>query len=245
MVRILAVIGLGASCLLLADDNPGEKLQISKTEHFEFPAGGTLRLMNSIGVLNVEAWDRPEVEITTIKSTKIAYHPRNREKEQQELDRVHVTVERHGDELVITTEFPRYAVLSPYPLTGETKLDLEYRVKAPSNVRLIANHDVGEVNIDGLLSDIHVTLRQGDILLHLPEEGRYNIDAKSDVGNVNSDFPGKERRRPWLLGHRIVNENSPAAHNLTLRVGVGDIIILKARLPKPPEPLGSGHPANF
>lgn len=63
------------------------------------------------------------------------------------------------------------------------------------------------------------------------------MNAKSNVGNVYSDFPGREKRRFWLIGHRILNENSPATHTLNLRVGCGDIVILKTRVPKLPEPL--------
>jgi hypothetical protein len=236
-IRILAILGFGAACLLAADGTK-QKVQVSKTERIDFPSGGTLRLTNSIGVLTVEAWDRPDVEITTIKSTKIAYDASDREKAAHELERVHVVAERRADELVITTDFPRYRTFPPpYPLAGKANFDLEYRIKAPSAARVIADHDVGEVNIDGLVGDIQVTLLQGEILLHLPEEGRYNITAKSDFGNVNSDFPGQEKRSRWIIGHRIVNANSAAAHKLNLRVGFGDIIILKTRVPKPPGPL--------
>jgi len=193
-----------------------------------------LRLTNSIGVLTVEGWDRPDVEITTIRSTKVIDDAQDLEKATHELERVRVAAERRGDELVITTDFPRHRAF--YPL-GETHFDLEYHIKAPTTARLIADHHVGEVNIDSLAGDIHVTLLSGEVLLRLPEEGRYNINAKSDFGDVNSDFPGQEKRRWWLIGHRIVDENSPAPHKLYLRVGFGDIIILKMRVPKPPEPL--------
>jgi hypothetical protein len=237
-IRILVVIGFGTTCLLPAADEAMQKVQVSNTQRIDFPSGGTLRLTNSIGVLTVEAWDRPDVEITTIKSTKLAYDARGREKATHELERVRVAAERRGDELVITTDYPRYRTFPPpYPLAGKANFDLEYRIKAPSTARLIANHDVGEVNIDSLVGDIHVTLLQGEIMLHLPEESQYKIDAKSDFGNVNCDFPGQEKRRRWIVGHRMAHENSPAAHTLNLRVGFGDIVILKMRVPKPPEPL--------
>lgn len=236
-MRILAVIGFGTACLLAADE-PKQKVQVSNTQRVDFPSGGTLRLTNSIGVLTVEAWDRQDVEITTIKSTKFACEARDREKAAHELEKVHVAVERRGDELVVTTDFPRYRIFPPpYPLAGKANFDLEYRIQAPTTARLIADLDVGEVNIDGFASDIHVTLLQGEIMLHLPEEGQYNTTAKSDFGNVNSDFPGQEKRRPWIIGHRMVNEGSPAAHKLNLKVGFGDIVILKTRTPKSPEPL--------
>jgi hypothetical protein len=230
-IRVLAAIGFGTSYLLPAADAPMQKAQVRKTERLDFPAGGTLRLTRSTGVLTVEAWDRPDVEITTIKSTKAEYDTREREKATRDLDKVRVAAERHGDELVITTDFPRHRAYS--------RFDLEYRIKAPATARLIADHDVGDVNIDGLAGDIQVSLLQGEILLHLPEEGRYNINAKSHFGDVNSDFPGPEKRRWWLLGHLSVNEDSQAAHKLNLRVEFGDIVILKTRVP-----VASGPPTS-
>jgi hypothetical protein len=228
-VRVMAVLGFGTSYLLAGADEPKQKVQVSKTERMDFPSGGTLRLTRSTGVLTVEAWDRPDVEVTTIKSTKAEHDAREREKATHDLDKVRVAAGRHGDELVITTDFPRHRTYS--------RFDLEYRIKAPATARLIADHNVGDVNIDGLVGDIRVSLLQGEIMLHLPGEGRYNIIAKSHFGDVNSDFPGPEKRRWWLLGHRSVNQDSQAAHKLNLRVGFGDIVILKTRLPAPPGPL--------
>ena len=117
-----------------------------------------------------------------------------------------------------------------------TGFDLEYRVKAPMNARLAVDHDTGEVHVDNLASDIRVTVLNGGMTLLLPQGGRYGIDAKSDFGSVTSDFPGRARRRPWLLGHQFVQKAS-AAHDLWLRVGSGDIAILKIRKPQPPSPL--------
>jgi hypothetical protein len=104
------------------------------------------------------------------------------------------------------------------------------------NARLAADHDTGEVHVDNLTSDIHVTVLNGGITLHLPQEGQYGIDAKSDLGGVASDFPGHKKRRPWLLGHQFVQEMS-APHKLYLRVGFGDITILKILRPPTPGPL--------
>jgi hypothetical protein len=187
-------------------------------------------------VLTVETWDRPDVEITTIKSTKGEYDASEREKAANQLDKVRIAAERRGDELVVTTAFPRYRTFPvTYPLIGEANLDVEYHIKVPSTARLIAHHDVGDVNIDGLLGDIDITLLQGQIMLHLPEEGRYDIHAKSDFGNVNSDFPGQKKRK-WFR-QRAADEGSPSAHKLNLKVAFGDIVILKTRVPKPPGPL--------
>jgi hypothetical protein len=209
-MRVLGAIGFVACCLLLAADEPKQKAEVTNTQRVDFPAGGTLRIAKSTGTLTVEAWDRPDVEITTVQSENAA----------------RVTTARHGDELVVTMGFPRHLPFS--------SVDLELYIKAPRTARVIASHDAGNVNMDGLESDIRVTLPQGEILLHLPQDGRYNINAKSHFGDVNSDFPGPEKRRWWLLGHRSVNQDSPAAHKLNLRVGYGDIVILKTRVPAMP-----------
>jgi hypothetical protein len=117
--------------------------------------------------------------------------------------------------------------------------DLLYRIRVPRNTRILVNHDVGRVFIDGVTSDIEATLRGGDLLLHLPQEAQYTIDAKADAGHVNSDYPGEQKRRFWRIGHEIVTQGPPSSHKLNLRVGVGDIIILKTQTPEAPPPLAS------
>src|ERR1700722_5932427 len=202
-----AAIFLGTGCLLFAAEAPHQdelthKVQVSETKRIAFPQGSTLRFRNSVGVLTVEAWDRPEVEITTIKSTKTAIGAGGLEKARQRLDKVSVSAGQQGGELVVTTTFPRHRPFGlPYPLSGNTGLDLEYRVKAPASARIVADHTLGEVNIDGVAGDIEVTVAQGQILLHLPEEQKYTIQARSEFGSVNSDFSEPEKHAPWLLGH--------------------------------------------
>ena len=240
---LVSALVLGAGCLLQAADTPkpGEYEQslevTSKTEHIDFPSGGTLRFIHSIGVLTVEAWDKPGVEITTVKSTKADVDPRDREQAARDLDRISVATERHGDELVFTTKNPGHRPFRIfYPVSGNTSYVLEYRIKAPANTRIIADHSLGYVNIDGLTSDIQVNVAQGEILLHLPGEQKYDIHARSAFGSVNSDFSELEKRRGWVLGHQSVADDSAAPHKLNLKVGFGDIVILRIRIPQFPEP---------
>jgi len=233
---MLAVL-FGMSCLLLADDEPKQKVLVTHTERADFPSGGWLRLKNSAGEVTVEGWDSPGVELTTIKSTKDAYPSRDRDKASRELDKVRVSMERQGSDLVITTEFPRRRGALPFsPWRPATAFDLEYHIKAPMNAKLSAAHGTGEVHVADLASDVHVTVRNGAITLQLPPEGQYDIDAKSDFGDVTSDFPGHAKRSQWLLGHRFV-QGAPAAHHLYLRVGFGDITIMKIQKPPAPGPV--------
>jgi hypothetical protein len=219
--------------LLRADDEPKSKAQITKTERVDFPPGGVLRLNNSIGELTVEGWDRPEIEITTIKSSKASYGLQERENATRNLNQIQIKTERHGAEVVVTTEFPRYAIFPP-PVpwhSGHANFDLEYRINAPRDARLVVEHNSGEVHIDNLMGDIQATVLKGAITLRLPEDNSYAIDAKSDAGGIFSAFPGQLHRRLGLFGRRFAEKPSAGAHKLYLRVGFGDIAILKIQKP--------------
>jgi len=223
----------GIVCLLLAgflsgSDEIPQKLQVTKTEHADLPAGGTVRLKNSTGELRIEGWDQPGVEVATIKSTKLAYLSAGaeRDKAAHALEQVKVGVTRQGDELVITTEFPRHRRYLPRPSVGARDFDLNYIVKVPRDAKLIVDHDAGEIHFDDLTGDIHATTNQGTITLRLPSATQYAVDAKCRIGDVTSDIPGTKTRKHF--GHEF-SQNALAPHSLFLRDGYGDIIILRMR----------------
>jgi hypothetical protein len=240
VMRRLAVIAIATACLLLAEDEAAQKTRVTRTERMDFPAGGVLHMKHSIGELTVEGRDEPVMELTTTKSMPLRYdsHRNERAHHQREFEEVQVTTERHSEEIVITTALPhRRSFPPPSPLRGSSGVDLDYRIKVPRDTRLIVEHEGGDVHVEDLTGDIRVTTIRGEIALRLPQEGRYAIDAKSDFGNIISDFPGYERRRPWLLGHRFVPDESVTGPKLYLRTGIGDIIIQKIQKPSLPAPV--------
>ena len=127
MKRILTLI-IGLSCLLAANDEAPQKIQVTKTEHADLAAGGIVRLKNSTGELTIEGWDQPGVEITTTKSTKLAYSATGAEhdKAAHMLNQVRVSAATEAGELVITTDFPRHRRFLPRPSVGSTDFDLGF-----------------------------------------------------------------------------------------------------------------------
>lgn len=247
MKKRLLILGFSVSFaltaipVLWAVNAPPKRVQTTQTGKAELPSpGGVVRLTNSIGTLTIFGWDEPRVEVTVVKSTKQAFSDAEQSKGSGELDKVKVTTERKGDEVVISTEFPRHRDWPPgNPFGRGVDFDLEYQIHVPRNARLvIEHHDVGEIHIDDVTNDIDVNLLQGMVLLHLPQDGKYAIDAKTDFGHVNCDYPGREKPRRWLTGHRWVSEPAgDGAHKLNLKVGYGDVVILKTQLPKQPPSL--------
>lgn len=226
----------GVACALSANaattDEASQRVQVSKTQMLDFQTGGTVTLKNSTGELTIEAWDQPNVEITTIKSTKGDYAASEHDKAMHLLDAVQVKPERKGADLVITTSFPKRALPPFSPFGGATNFDLAYVVKVPRDSKLVITHNIGDVNVEEVTGDIRASALQGMIFLHLPEDAKYDINAKTAIGRVKSDFEGSTQRR-FPLGDSFL-ESPSAPHKLDLRIRFGDIVIFKTEQPKEP-----------
>jgi hypothetical protein len=207
-------------------DADREKVQVAATQRVEFPQGGVLHLKNSLDDVNIEGWDRPEMEITTVETTQEFYGPESRELAKRQLNELRVTAERHGDEMVVSTIVPRRKGIPLVSPNFSNRVSLECRIKVPFAARVIVEHGNGEVHLENVTGDIQATVRRGGITLELPADAQYKIDAQSKLGAVISDIPGQQKRVGWLGGHRFTHD-SAAVHSIRLRVGFGDIIILK------------------
>ena len=234
----LALLGLCSVCMLLASNYGEEYVQVTNTQKMAFPAGGTLRLDHSTGEVTIEGWDEPGFEMTTTIKSVEGYPAADREKAKQELERVKVTAKLNGQELVVSTDYPRHRAF-PWiePLSIVTNFYLEYKIKVPRNAKLLIQHDDGEVHVDDVTGNVDAKARQGLIALRIEAQNMPPmINAKSFIGTVNSDFDGAEKGQPLHFGHTYAEGESSAPQKLDLKVGYGDIVILKAHEPKEPPP---------
>jgi hypothetical protein len=235
---ITGIAGLSFCCLLHATGHPehtgaAQKVAVTKTEHADFPAGGTLHLKNSVGDLTIEGWDEPGMEITTIKSSKVAVEGMEKDKAVKLLDSVKITTERKGDEVIVSTAFPKHGKIAR-PFQGFTDFDLEYVIKVPRAAKVTVEHTMGEVHIDEIGGEIHAIDGMGLIGVRVPD-GQYAIDAMTKIGAVNSDFPGTEQSRKWI-GQTFLGDAKTAPQKLFLRIKYGDIIVMRMHQPAPPSP---------
>lgn len=194
----------------------------SSTQSVSFQAGGAIQLNRSFGQLWVEGWDRPEVEITWTKSPDELYGANGQAATRLE-DNVNVAVNRRSDsELEITTSVGHFSRWR-HPFSEEADLLMEYRIRAPRNSKLVIHHQDGTVLISNMLGDIEATGRSGDIVVLLPEGGKYSIDAKSRLGTLSSDFDGDFHHVLWSSEFKL---DAPApARRIHLRMAVGGIEI--------------------
>jgi hypothetical protein len=211
----------------------GAPAEVTSTERVGFAAGGLIRVNTSSGNLFVEAWDRPEVEITTVKSTRDSAAA-------QCLATVHVVTEhRSATELTISAMVPSRDFFGHLFGKG-CAMTVDHQIRVPRDSHLVIHHDAGYVLVSRVTGEIEAISRSSDIMLMLPGPGPYSIDAKSKFGNVVSDFPGSGHS-VRLIGEHFTAASPAPAKRIYLRIGFGGITI-KEVPPTPEAPEAADGP---
>jgi hypothetical protein len=225
MTRRLAAISI-AVCLPLAAKLPKPSMPVVTTERVEFAPGGTIQVNGSAGELNIEGWDRPEVEITVMRSTYRPDTPRQQDLARRQLNAIKVTTERKSPtELVIHTAFPPRSFWAKVAHC-RPDVQMDYRIRVPRDSKMVLRHSTGDVVVYDVAGDIDASVRTGDILMQLPAAGQYSFDAQCRFGGVYSDFAGSYHVA-HLVSERFAQSGQAPAKKVYLRVHTGGIKIQK------------------
>jgi hypothetical protein len=205
-----------------------DQVTVTTTEHVNFAPGGSIRIEDSIGYVNVEGWDQPAVEITLTKSMPYDYKLKHPDEAKKNLDSVQIATEhKSATEMVISTSLPRRRGFFKLFLPRKTSADVrvEYEIHAPRDSKLMIHHGVGSVLVIDVAGNIEASASRGDIMLMLRDSGTYAIDAKSKLGTVISDFDGATKHNRSRLGESYTTASAPASQQIHLRMGFGGITI--------------------
>lgn len=225
MFRKLALLAL-ALCLPLLPKAPMQQVRVVTTDRVDFAAGGTICVQGTVGELNIEGWDQPQVQVTLTRFDYADATDKDRDREKRELERITVKTEKRSvTELVIATALP-HRDFFVRQIRGKTNAGMNYRIMVPRDSHLIVHHGDGDVVLYAVGGDIGATARLGSIIVQLDDPAQYAIDARCKVGNVYSDYEGNYRTR-LSVGEGFVAPAQPAAHKVFLRVGIGNIDIVK------------------
>jgi len=199
---------------------------------YPLSAGGSFLLANVNGSVQVDGWDRDEVEVRAVKTSRNDAH---------DLDDVKIDVESNPGQVAVHTRYPQ----------GEgADVAVEYHIYVPFHVLLgnietvngsvtvrgvegggelhSVNGDVDVVNSSGRFSarttngDLHLDLRQlmdggpmnietvnGSVVLGLPSNARAELKVLSMNGDLRSDLPVTS------------TTGSPATHAFRASLGTG------------------------
>lgn len=128
------------------------------------PAGGTFAVANVNGSVEVEGWDRQEVQVRAVKTTK---------GNRADLERVHVDV---------STEPGKVLVQTLYPEDAGVEVLVDYRIRVPRNVRLAGVQTVnGNVTIRDVDGQLAARAVNGDLELAGDHGG---VQARTTNGNI-------------------------------------------------------------
>jgi len=208
---------------LFAESGNKNLIEVSNVQTVPFQPGGAIHLNHSYGEVNIEGWDRPEVEITVIKAPDDLYAAKDQAEAAKHVENVKVTVDRKSDgDLEISTAVSHFSRWT-HPFGPMGGVIMQYRIHVPRNSKLVIHHDNGEVLVSQVVGDIEATGDHGDIVLILSETEKYSIDAKSKVGTLSCDFEGDFKH--GMIGSRYSQTTPAPAHRIYVRMGIGGIEI--------------------
>ena len=199
---------------------------------YPLPAGGRFLLENVNGSVQVEGWNRDEVEVRAVKTTQTDAH---------DLEQVKIEVESSPRQVTVHTRYPKgegaevaveYHVYVPYRVllgTVET-VNGSVRVRGIEGGGALrsVNGDVEVVDSSGRFSakttngDLHLDLRKlldggpmnietvnGSVVLSLPSNARADLEVRNMNGDFYSELPMTSASAP------------PASRAFSAKLGTG------------------------
>jgi hypothetical protein len=158
LVLILAVVWAAPSFALSKEFNQSYPLQ----------PGGSFELQNVNGTVEVQGWDRNEIEVHAVKTTK---------QKESDLERVSIEVDARPDAVSIATHYP--------PNEG-VEVAVEYTVHVPHSARVEHLGTVnGTLRVSGVeqVEDLHTV--NGNIEVF---EAGGSVHARTTNGNVHLEL---------------------------------------------------------
>jgi len=182
----------------------------ASTEVFEqtypLPAGGVFALSNTNGTVQVDGWDRNQVEVRAIKT---ALH------DPQDLGRVQIEVQAEDGRVVVSTHYPR---------GSGVEVTVEYQIHVPYRIQLAALETVnGDVHVRGVsgvgvLNSINGSVEVDD------SDGRFS--ARTTNGDVRLQLrslpPGDPMELSTVNGSIILSVPADAAAEIAVANRNGD-----------------------
>lgn len=200
---------------------------VSASQTMRFPVsagGGAVRVEHSYGEIDIEGWDRPEVEVTVERASEREAGARSRAAMEQRIGSVTVAARREGNDVVISTAYPARSVFT-HPLSRRSDVEIRYEIHAPRAWNLRIHGDRGGVNISGIHGAIEAGMVNGQITVTVAP-GAYSIDARCGFGTVYTDVGGADRARRRIR-EEVAGQASSDAVRLSLQTRLGDIVILE------------------
>jgi len=167
-----------------------------------------------VGELRIVGTDEPRVEVELdlrCKSSSASCERR--------LEDVEIVLDRRGTKLLVGFEGMSRKI--------SNTIEVEGLVRMPARVELAVDMGIGELEIEGLESDIFVDMSIGRAALSLPERAVRSVYLDTGIGE--SQVWGSEgtvsASRPFLIGSEVEWESGPGRAEIVVDLGIGEVSV--------------------
>ena len=133
------------------------------TKTIPFSPGGYLNLSNINGDVEIQAWERNEIEIIAYKEVKAS----ERETAEKLLEKLVIIIEEKEGEVIIKTDYPRNSSGGDFFgwLFGESgkSFSVQYEIKVPKQVDLNIETTNGDVEVENIAGRLKLESTNGQI----------------------------------------------------------------------------------
>lgn len=226
-------------------------IAISKDFNQSYPLqpGGSLELQNVNGTVDVEGWDRNEVEVHAVKTAK---------HKESDLERVSIEVDAKPDAVSITTHYPQnegVEVAVDYTIHVPHDARVEHIGTVNGTLRIAGVESVGDLHtVNGNIEvfdgggtvhahttngNVHLELARlpektgafaettnGSLVLAVPSDMQADVEARCLNGNFSSELPMtmESNQRPREMHGKLGRGGAPI-HLHTVNGGIRVVIL--------------------
>jgi len=245
----LRATALGVLLLAVIWATPGFAISKDFNQSYPLQPGGSLELQNVNGTVDVQGWDRNEIEVHAVKTAK---------NKESDLERVSIEVDARPDAVSIATR---------YPQNEGVEVAVEYTIHVPHGARIehigtvngtlrVAGVDAvedlhtvngnievfdagGTVHAHTTNGNVHLELARlpektgafaettnGSLVLAVPTDMQADVEARCLNGNFSSELPitMESSQRPREMHGKLGRGGAPI-HLRTVNGGIRVVIL--------------------
>jgi hypothetical protein len=161
--------------------NPVEASAQSKVKHEErfaktesLARDGKVEIRNISGDVEVKTWDRDEVKIDALKTSKAS----SMEKAKEYATKVKIVVTRENGVLKVETKYPK-------PSIKNLSVSVNYKVMIPSQASIKARSISGDVTLENIGGKAAAETKSGDVTVEGAQNGANAETVSGDVKVVD------------------------------------------------------------
>ncbi len=160
-------------CLFAVD----HEIKDIEKKTFQVKPGGKLYLYNQDGKVEIESWNKNEVEVIVTKRVR----DRNRDREEELMEDIEITYRHSGDDVDIrnrTFEGRNRFNIDVFGSGRSRYIIVDFEIKVPENYNIELVNDDGNVDLKNLTGEISVEMDDGDTWLNniTSDDMEINVD---------------------------------------------------------------------